>query len=135
MFEHAVEAGAAAAATWTPECPEPGGSGCCALCFGRYRMLVLDGPLQALPHGVAHAVVQAVDERIRARVSTSPALPPSAAEATRRAEAIGGLLAVALEELGSAEARLAEVRRRCTEPALAHYLATHPVDHVPEVWR
>lgn len=135
MFEHAVEAGAAAAATWTPDCPEPGGGGCCRLCFGRYRMLVLEGPLRDLPHGVAHAVVQAVDERIRARVDAAPTLLAGGAEATRRAEATGGLLVVALEELGDAEARLAEVRRRCTEPAVEHHLAAHPVDDVPEAWR
>jgi hypothetical protein len=131
MFAHAVEAGAAVAATWTPECPEPaGGGGCCPLCFGRYRMLVLDGPLQGLPHGVAHAVVATVDERIRARVSASCDL----GETARRAEAAGGLLVVALEEFGAAEARLAELRRRCTEPALEHWLAMHPVEEVPDAW-
>ncbi len=130
MFETAVEAGVSAGATWTPECPEPSGGGCCALCFGRYRMLVLDGPLRGLPHVIAHTVVSAVDERIRARVDASGTPVRSA----RRAEATGGLLLVALEELGAAGARLADLRRRCTEPALEHYLATHPVEEIPDAW-
>jgi hypothetical protein len=134
MFEIALEAGVSAAATWTPECPEPSGGGCCALCFGRYRMLVLDGPLHGLPHAVAHPVVQAVDERIRVRVSSSPTHPLREAESARRAEATGGLLLVALEELGTAESRLAELRRRCTDSAFEHYLATHPVEEIPEDW-
>jgi hypothetical protein len=134
MFESALEAGVSAATTWSPECPEPSGGGCCTLCFGRCRMLVLDGPLHGLPHAVAHPVVQAVDEHIRARVSSSPTRPHGEAETARRAEAIGGLLVVALEELGTAEPRLAELRRRCTEPALEHYLATHPVEEIPDAW-
>ena len=135
MFEDAVEAGVATATTWTPECAEPGGGGgCCPLCFGRYRIAVLDGPLRGLPHAVAHAVVEVVDERIRARVAASRALPHDAAESARRAEATGGLLVVALEELGAAEPRLAELRRRCTEPAVEHYLATHPVEEIPDAW-
>jgi hypothetical protein len=134
MFETAVEAGAGTAATWTPERSEPGGGGCCPLCFSRYRVLVLDGPLRDLPHAVAHAVVRAVDERIRARVEASPTGLHDAAAAARRSEAIGGLLLVALEELGVAEDRLAALRRRCTEPALEHYLATHPVEEVPDEW-
>ena len=134
MFETAVDAGAAAAATWTPERSEPGGGGCCLLCFGRYRVLVLDGPLRDLPHAVAHAVVRAVDDRIRARVEASPTGLRAPAAAARRSEAIGGLLVVALEELGVAEDRLAALRRRCTEPALEHYYATHPVEEVPEDW-
>jgi hypothetical protein len=134
MFEIALEAGVSAAATWSPERPEPSGGGCCALCFGRYRMLVLDGPLHGLPHAVAHPVVQAVDERIRARVSSSLPRPHGEAEIARRAEATGGLLVVALEELGSAESRLAELRRRCTDPAFEHYLATHPVEEIPDDW-
>jgi hypothetical protein len=133
MFETAVEAGASAATTWTPECPEPSGGGCCALCFGRYRMLVLDGPLRGLPHVVAHAVVQSVDARIRARVDAS-SLRRNDAESARWAEAVGGLLVVALEELGDAEPRLSELRRRCTEPALEHYLATHPAERIPDAW-
>lgn len=134
MFETALGAGASAAATWTPECPEPAGGGCCSLCFGRYRMLVLDGPLHGLPHAVAHHVVAAVDERIRVRVSSSRSLLQGEAKTARRAEATGGLLVVALEELGAAEARLADLRRRCTEPALEHYLATHPVEEIPDAW-
>ena len=134
MFETAIDAGARAAATWTPERLEPGAGGCCRLCFGRYRMLVLDGPLLDLPHAVAHAVVQGVDERIRARVRTSSSLRQGDAERARRAEARGGLLLVALEELGDAETRLAEVRRRCTEPALERWLRSHPVDEVPDAW-
>lgn len=134
MFETALEAGDRVAATWTPECAEPSGGGCCALCFGRYRMLVLDGALHGLPHVVAHAVVQAVDECIRVRVDASRAAAPGAAASARRAEATGGLLVVALEELGTAEPRLAALRRRCTEPAFEHYLAMHPVDEVPDAW-
>jgi hypothetical protein len=134
MFEIAIEAGVSAAATWTPECPEPSGGRCCALCFGRYRMLVLGGPLVGLPHAVAHPVVEAVDDRIRARVSSSPTRLDGEADPARRAEATGGLLVVALEELGAAESRLADLRRRCTEPALEHYLATHPVEEIPDAW-
>jgi hypothetical protein len=134
MFETAIEAAAHAAATWTPESPESGTGGCCLLCFGRYRMLVLDGPLHGLPHVVAHAVVQGVDDRIRARVRTSSSLRQGDAERARRAEAVGGLLVVALEELGDARTRLAELRRRCTEPALEHWLTSHPVDEVPDAW-
>ena len=135
MFENALEAGVAAAATWNPECAEPSaGGGCCRLCFGHYRMLVLDGPLQGLPHGVTHPVVVAVDERIRARIDASPTRLHGEAVSTRRAEATGGLLVVALEELGAAESRLSELHRRCTEPALEHYLATHPVEEIPDSW-
>jgi hypothetical protein len=134
MFETAVEAGVSAGANWTPERPDPSGGGCCALCFGRYRMLVLDGPLHGLPHAVAHPVVEAVDERIRARMSSSPTRLHGEAELARRAEATGGLLVVALEELGAAEPHLAELRRRCTEPALEHYLVAHPVEEIPDAW-
>ena len=87
-----------------------------------------------LRHAVAHPVVEAMDERIRASVHASGTSVHGEAESARRAEAAGGLLVVALEELGSAEARLAELRRRCTEPALEHYLATHPVEEIPDAW-
>lgn len=132
MFENAVEAGLVAAAGWAPEDPDPaGGGGCCPLCFRRYRMLVLEGPLRALPHAVAHAVVRAVDERIEARVNARPPVPHGDHEAMRRAAATGGLLVVALEELGAAEVRLSELRTCFTEPAVARYLERHRVDDAP----
>lgn len=133
MFERAVEAGAAAAAIWTPESAGPGdGSRCCSLCFRRFRALVLDGPLGGLPHAVAHVVVVDVAATIHARAGTV-AVPRAADDAAsrRRAEAEGALLVVALEELGAARDRLAELRDRYTEPAVAEYLGRHRSDSAP----
>ena len=90
MFESAIRAAKGAARRWTPEAPDlAGGLGCCDLCLRRYRALVLNGPLQDLPHGVAHAAVAEVDDLIRTRSASGP-------------EAVGGLLVIALEELGAA---------------------------------
>ena len=133
MFDPAIAAARAAAATWSPDVPDPvGGHGCCTLCFRRYRMLVLDGPLRGLPHGVAHPVVRTVDELIGARVDAAASSSrDSGSRATRRAEASGALLVVALEELGAADALLAELRRRFTEPAVQAYLEQHRGDDRP----
>jgi hypothetical protein len=138
MFETAIAAGVTTALTWAPDHPDPaGGRECCPLCFRRYRVMVLDGPLRGLPHAVAHAVVETVDEVIAVTVNAHPALlgaRDSGRTSIRRAAASGGLLVVALEELGAADARLSELRRRVTEPAVEHYLAAHGVDDVPQAW-
>jgi len=127
MFESAVRAAVDAARAWSPDAPDlAGGLGCCGLCLTRYRVLVLNGPLQDLPHHVAHAAIIEVDAVIRRTRSGGP-------------EAVGGLLLVALEELGAATGRLTELRHRHIEPAIERYLAstrgdefpTPPVDQLP----
>ena len=72
------------------------------------------------------------DELIDARVSTSSLRSGEREErGPRRAAATGALLVVALEELGAADTRLAELRRRFTEPAMQSYLEQHRVDDEP----
>ena len=148
MFGSAIEAAAAAASAWTPERADPaGGRECCHLCLHRYRLLVLDGPLRGLPHAVAHAAVVAVDdviaERIEAaleRIAWDAWLVPGLQEererefAQRSGEARGALHLLALEELGAEEARLTDLRRRLTDPAMEAYLLRHRMTEVPRQW-
>ncbi|MGN6445457.1 hypothetical protein [Amnibacterium sp.] len=148
MFEAAVQAATAAARSWTPDRPEPARAHrCCPLCLDRYRILVLDGPLQDLPHGVAHPAVAAVDELIGERISDMEeryARDPWTvllSDADRQADldrrlrtTRGALLVVALEELADAAPQLAELRLRYTEPATVSFLALHPPADLPPAW-
>ena len=119
MFESAIRAAVGAARQWTPESPDlTGGLGCCGLCLQRYRTLVLNGPLQDLPHGIVHAAVAEVDALIRARSGAGP-------------EAVGGLLVIALEEFGAASGCFTELRHRDIEPAIERYLARTREDEFP----
>jgi hypothetical protein len=126
LFERTMAVAAAAATEWDVDAPDPGPErGCCSLCFDRYRVLVLCGPLQGLPHAVAHAVVEAVHALIVAQVSVDPSPSGDRGEESAHRAAFGALLLVALEELGDAEAHLAALRRRFTEPAVQAYLERH----------
>ncbi|RIX28799.1 hypothetical protein [Amnibacterium setariae] len=119
MYESAIRAAVRAARTWTPEVPDlVGGLDCCDLCLRRYRALVLNGPLQDLPHGVVHAAVSEIDDLLRARNASG-------------APAVGGLLVIALEELGVAAHCFKELRRRDIEPAIERYLARTREDGFP----
>lgn len=149
MFESAITAAESAARQWTPERPEPAGgaSRCCGLCLRRYRLLVLNGPLRMLPHGVAHAAVAVVDDVIATRMAEvwersnwdawAVLLREEDREAElsrRQREARGALMLVALEELAHAEPRLEHLHARYTEPAFAAFLACHRVDEIPQAW-
>lgn len=148
MFEAAIEAGTAAARCWTPTDADPdSGHHCCELCIHRYRVLVLDGPLGELPHGVTHVIVRTIDATITARCEETLEhnLPArSSAPVDRDASpsrlqhrldaARGSLVLLALEELGTASPRLSDLRRCYTEPAVLAFLRRHRIDEVPEAW-
>lgn len=149
MFESAISAAESAARHWTPERSEPvgGASRCCRLCLRRYRLLVLNGPLRMLPHGVAHAAVAVVDDVIATRMaevwerSNWDAWAVLLKEEDRQAvlsrrqrEARGALMLIALEELAQAEPRLELLHVRYTEPAFAAFLARHRDDEIPQAW-
>ena len=148
MFESAIEAASRAARAWSPDRDDPaGGRQCCHLCLHRYRMLAIDGPLHDLPHGVTHAAIVAVDDVIGERIDAAEeqfgwdAWTVLLSEADRELElarrsstARGALIMTAMEELAQAEPRLAELRRRYTEPAVAGFLAHHRVDEIPASW-
>jgi hypothetical protein len=148
MFRSAVAVATAAARSWTPEAAEPPGCArCCELCLRRYRVLVLDGPLRDLPHAVAHAAVEAIDDLIAERLVATEEQHAQAAEeagvsAADRAEemrrrlsaARGALVMVALEDLTAAGSELVELRRRYTEPAIAGFVARQHLDDVPSTW-
>lgn len=147
MFEAAIQAAASVAREWTPARADPAGqTRCCHLCLRRYRVLVLDGPLHDLPHGVAHATVVAVDGLIADRLQAADRFEQEPwtvllnerdreLEVRRRSDmARGSLMVVALEELGRADAVFSELRRQYTEPAMARFLAQHRMNGVPEAW-
>jgi hypothetical protein len=148
MFESAIEAAATAASVWNPERAGPtDGRECCQLCLHRYRPLVLNGPLRDLPHPVAHAAIAAVDALISAQVDASLDELRWASWITlaseqdhdvelqqRMREAAGALTMTALDELSRAEWRIADLRDRFTEPAVAAYLGSHRINEVPAHW-
>lgn len=148
MFESAIDAAEAAARSWLPQRFDAiDGTRCCRLCLVDYRGLVVCGPLEAMPHVVAHAFVERADQVILARIEASwqeLELDVWAAqldderrnvELLRRGRATArALTAVAGEELDRATDRFLELRRAYTEPAITAYLNRAGLDEVPTSW-
>jgi hypothetical protein len=127
MFESAIEAATAAATTWAVDPTlRMTDRACCGLCFGRYAMLVLSGPLDGLPHPVAHAAVEAVELTVREQAA-------SAGPVAAALDPLAWVL-LAMEELDAAAPRLAALRRRFVDPGVSAYLERDPIVGVPARW-